>query len=695
MTATAASHGGVGEAVTYSLEVSGSADVRMDNVTMTFDLPEQTDFVGVDGWGCKPSANRRRVTCAYGTQTGGTFGRPDITVKIKDTVAVGTTISALFTTSRTVDNVVVAGGEATARTTVLAGGQTCQVVKNESLFPQPRSLTLSALPSGSAEQERLQIKWRLPDIQPTGHCLRPGRPLTVNVSGGAPSGTIELQVGTWALADPYSRSEYRNYPASGSNPRSYPLKPGANTVTDATGGIIYLRYTSANPASAPPLVVDLGSGDAVQPIPHHEYKKTTNAQWREMLAAVDGGFVEAVGPHIMSAGLREHVLAYQGEDQDQLIDTYETVLQAEDEFSGLDGSSSRDTRTPLRYLISQTYTGSNPNAGNNRVAYPGDRSGAQFSAVETGNDWGVYHEFGHQHQQRWSWGDYGVNEQNEVTEVTVNLYSTAADARFTDQTHGWGDQETWAPGRAYLAQDVRDWNQAPNRAQLSMFVQLQRAFGDNFYPRLHQQMRAEKPPLGDKDAQMRWFATTASRLAGADLTDHLTTSWGLPLNQQTRDALAALHLPKADPAIKDIPAFTGVRDQRSEIVRFTNSTHVPLRLAAAELAQGTNLAVRPDTIIAPGRTTTLRVTTGTDSGIQGTITYRGPDNDRNVAFTFNSPRWAPNNYAVTTGPGVQAVTTDENQAARTTAPGTTGDAFDSHVLGGGNNPTIWVDIRQP
>ncbi|MFD7906461.1 M60 family metallopeptidase [Kitasatospora sp. NPDC059747] len=688
VTASGPAKAAVGESITYGVKVTGSG-MRTEDTTLTFRLPDEVDFVSVDGRSCAATADRRGVVCAYGVRQGGTFGQPDITVRIKDSVAVGTRITARFTTSYRLGGTRYDGGEASVVTEAVPGGLTCPVVQDAGLFPQPRTQAFPALPTSAAERDRLQIRQALADVQPTGFCLRANRPVQVTVTGGSPDATVELQVGTWALVDPYSRTGYGTYTASQSPPRSYRLQPGENRIGDPSGGILYVRHTADSPANAPSVTVTLDDGTAVQPIPHFDRQSTTNAQWQRMLGATTAtGPVELVGDHVVIAGMQESALRYAGESQDELLDTYEQILRAEDDLAGLDGSTARDTRSPLRFLAVESPSGTNPNATYYRIAMPGNRDGVLYSATEAANSWGLFHEFGHQHQQRWTWG--AGQDTNNMGEVTVNLYSMAADRQFGHTTNGWADETTWAPGRDYLAQSARDFATAPNKAQFDMFAQLDKAFGPDFYPALHRRMRAERPDLADTDRQMRWFTVTASRIAGADLSDHFADRWGLPLSRETLAALAALGLPKPTTDPSTVAAFTGKKDTRTEIVRFTNRTGTALNRSSLDLRDGT-WARTPAERIPNGRTAVLRVTTS--GGIDGTAGYTLPGAGQG-GFTYRSPEFSANNYAVSTGQGIKVTVNDQDQNTRTTPPGTSLDSYTSTVLGKGDDPTVWVTYER-
>lgn len=102
-----------------------------------------------------------------------------------------------------------------------------------------RSVTVPLIARPSAETERLRLgqALRATEFQPTGQYVPAGTALHLDVlphDGLVPT----LWIGQW------------DYYGTVTEPRSYALKPGANTVTDPHGGPVY--FSSKATASAPP-----------------------------------------------------------------------------------------------------------------------------------------------------------------------------------------------------------------------------------------------------------------------------------------------------------------------------------------------------------------------------------------------------------------------------------------------------------
>ena len=69
--------------------------------------------------------------------------------------------------------------------------------------------------------------------------------------------------------------------------------------------------------------------------------------------------------------------------------------------------------------------------------------------------------------------------------------------------------------------------------KLAMFWQLRLAFGDDFYPQLHQYYREHELDLPDDDAKVQAFIRVASQVSGWDLSPFFE-AWGLPIEVETR-----------------------------------------------------------------------------------------------------------------------------------------------------------------
>jgi hypothetical protein len=170
-----------------------------------------------------------------------------------------------------------------------------------------------------------------------------------------------------------------------------------------------------------------------------------------------------------------------------------------------------------------------------------------LNRLRTKGDWGMFHEMGHNHQQRdWTFSGTG--------EVTVNLFSLYV-------------LETCCPGaekhgavrsdrlekriRKYFASGAKfdRWKREPFTA-LCMYIQLRNAFGWDAYKKVFAEYRAlpaSERPKSDDEKRDQWLVRM-SRTVGRDLGAFFQ-AWGVPTSEKARASIAALPpwMPKGFP----------------------------------------------------------------------------------------------------------------------------------------------------
>ena len=411
------------------------------------------------------------------------------------------------------------------------------------------------------DRNRLATNMRLTDFTPTGLYLAPGGTLTVKVEQVSGTRLPSLLVGTY--------SRYRGW---NDQPAIVQLKAGDNIISDASlkgyGGLLWIRYT--NDAADAKAKVTFVSG--FKPVPYYIAGKTTNAQWKSMLASMtDVPDVVLTGERNYLVVDRLNAIKYQDQDQDALLKKLASVIKIEDDLSGLDGSTDRDKPSIYKYLSTQH---EDPSyyffATDYRTAFIGSSIDAILTNSAVGVDgWGVWHELGHQHQQIWTWP--------AITEVTVNTFSLAVQRNFLPgQPTRLTKDGVWAKAKTYLANaDAdKDFNAYTNGkdaagkdiyiskvpltdvfVRLCLFDQLNLKYGAAFWPNFYKQTRMDKQSLNTADLKMEYFMLTACKISGNDLTNFFK-KWGLRLSTQSAtDAvfakIAALNLPfpGSDPSL--------------------------------------------------------------------------------------------------------------------------------------------------
>ncbi|MFF3391808.1 M60 family metallopeptidase [Streptomyces sp. NPDC002669] len=396
---------------------------------------------------------------------------------------------------------------------------------------RPVGLTVTARPAAEAERLRLGQALRGSEFRPTGLYVPGGAPLSLTVQ--AYDGLLPtLWIGAW------------DYYGEITEPRGYPLVEGANTVTDPHGGPVYLTLTGNGEKAG----VLFRSGAA--PMPVFALGRTSEADYQRQLDTLTASpYVELHAPRTIMTLTREGALLYRDQDHAALLELVETIIESHARISGLDGSRPVHRRKagPYHFTeVSKVPSGVGAYATHGYNGFPRaylDRA-TTVEGLRT-RGWGLYHELGHLHQQM-------AYKPGGLTEVTVNIYSLAAQRTLgqpsnlltVDPKTGLNPfqsarQKFGTPGLTYEKSFGAYEKLVPLR-------QLELAFGEDFWPRLHRLVREENPQshYTENEKRYRALATYSSRVAGHDLTDFFVHTWAFPIDAVGRAELAALNLPK-------------------------------------------------------------------------------------------------------------------------------------------------------
>ncbi|WP_411090074.1 M60 family metallopeptidase [Streptomyces sp. 061-3] len=396
---------------------------------------------------------------------------------------------------------------------------------------RPVKVTVTARPAAEAERLRLGQFLRGSEFQPTGLYVPPATTLSFTVQpndGLLPT----LWIGAW------------DHWGEIAEPRSYPLTAGANAVADPHGGPVYLSLTGSGERAG----VVFRSGAV--PMPVFTLGCTSEAEYQHQLDTLTTSpYVELHAPHTIMTLSRDGALLYRGEDHAALLELVETIIDSHARISGLDGSKPVHRRKagPYHFTeVTKVPTNVGAFASHGYMGFPRaylDRA-TTVELLQT-RGWGLYHELGHLHQQI-------AYKSTGLTEVTVNIYSLAAQRTLhrpsnlltVDPKTGlnWFQSALLKLGTAGLTYE----ESFGAYEKLVPLRQLELAFGDDFWPRLHKLVREENPQSDytESDKRYRALATYSSRIAGYDLTDFFVHTWAFPIDATGTAELAALNLPK-------------------------------------------------------------------------------------------------------------------------------------------------------
>ncbi|ANS51084.1 O-GlcNAcase NagJ [Bacillus thuringiensis] len=247
-------------------------------------------------------------------------------------------------------------------------------------------------------------------------------------------------------------------------------------------------------------------------------------------------------------------------DPTELLKKHDEIINIESGISGLskDGVGATNRGKHYIHFVEDWYTKTHMYAMEYRTAYSKGSLKPVLDVEElNANGWGPWHELGHQHQQDpWLWNGLG--------EVTVNIYSLAVQTTFGHKTR-LEKEGRYEAAFAYLGKPDAQEKMGVFE-KLVMFWQLHLAYGDQFYPKLHQMYRmlhdVEMPQSDEEKKQM--FIYMTSKAAGQNLISFFE-KWGLTPNDDTREKIEGLNLPKLEKEIWLSTDSNPIREKQTEL----------------------------------------------------------------------------------------------------------------------------------
>ena len=387
------------------------------------------------------------------------------------------------------------------------------------------------------------------DLQPTGLYLPPDVQLGVEVEADGDDVPSIVIGAPGSQLDPDAEDE-DDFVGRTLTPRETELEPGANLVSDAHGGVIYLSFPGADGAAT----ATVSFGAAAEPMATFVRGTTAEAEFQAQLDRSSAPFAELVSTHAIVTVERDRLLLFRHEDHEKLLGILDRVVEIEQETAGYATEGGVESRPPSgpHHLVGYPdgIEGVGAYATNGYTAYPPPIQSTLLTVSGlTLDGWGPYHELGHHHQQE------PVNP-GDVVEVTVNIFSLAVQREF-EREYGQVprmrevDPETgtshWDTAMEALEAGIRDYAELGPFEQLAPFDQLRLQYGDEFAPAWATLVRQQEPLTEEDRWQNVIYSTSAA--AGDDLAD-FWQAWGVEVADETRSALGQLGLepPVVDPS---------------------------------------------------------------------------------------------------------------------------------------------------
>ncbi|PEL93647.1 M60 family metallopeptidase [Bacillus wiedmannii] len=370
------------------------------------------------------------------------------------------------------------------------------------------------------QQERKSMAFS--PYEPTGLYAKPNEQITINVEGNQ---DIQVYIGTYS----YDASWRED-----SKIKSFTLKPGINTIQSPNGGMIYFY----NKQQGGTIRTTITTGGTTMPF--FELGKHTKQDLINMLDQYPNAHaVELKGERVLITASPARVKKYllgSNTDPVQLLKKMDEATRIQDKVAGLSEEQVdkhyvhyvEENHSPDYYMYATSY----------RTAYVGDAIQYVLDINKFVKDgWGPWHEAGHLRQQS-PWKFYNM------TEVQNNIYSLSVEKAF-NQPSNLEKSGIYPKAFQYLEQVNKNYDEISDVfVKLVMLWQLQLAYGEDFYPKLHQLYRdmpsSELPQTDENKKQL--FMISASKVAKQNLIPFFE-QWGLRPNNDTIQKVAALGYP--------------------------------------------------------------------------------------------------------------------------------------------------------
>jgi len=314
--------------------------------------------------------------------------------------------------------------------------------------------------------------------------------------------------------------------------RSFEITQAETKAANAFGGLVYIEVPS-----------DLKIGQITVTIegavaaPYYVSGKTDTEKWRKTIREHPAPWGELAGRKVIFT-LPSNVLRTVDEPED-LMNFWDGVMDRYAELLG---------RDPQRRRIERFVPDVQISAGYMHSGYPlmtmmditttmVDKE--RIISNRHGGVWGLFHEIGHNHQNR-DWTFRGT------VEVTVNLFSLYIMDKVCDVPDKGHPSITRRARKRnterYFADgcDFEKWKRDPFLA-LCMYIQLQEAFGWEPFTKVFKEYRTlteEQRPRSEDDKRDQWMVRF-SRAVGKNLGPFFE-SWAVPTTEKARASIADL-----------------------------------------------------------------------------------------------------------------------------------------------------------
>ncbi len=366
----------------------------------------------------------------------------------------------------------------------------------------------------------VEVDTRAPRWHSTGLYAAPGDVITVSVPESAVGKDLQVRIG--AHKDRLWHKPYwRRYPEI---TRVFPIQEDVTKAANAFGGAVYIVVPKNCRLGTVPITIK-GAVKA----PYFSLGETSLDEWREKIRKNPAPWAELASDKVVLTVHSDYV---------RNLDNPESLMKLWDRI--MDGCADlaaipRERKSPERYVADVQISAGALHAGYPIMGHMNANAGmVNEQDLLTKGNWGLFHEMGHNHQNR-AWTFDGT------TEVTVNLFSLYLQETICGIKNGDDRRVGFEPRKAKIEKFLKDGEKKPF-TYLIMYVQMQEAFGwDAFkevFAEYHSLAQNERPRT---DAQERdqWLVRF-SKTVGKNLTLFFEF-WQVTTSEEAKNSIA--HLP--------------------------------------------------------------------------------------------------------------------------------------------------------
>lgn len=310
------------------------------------------------------------------------------------------------------------------------------------------------------------------------------------------------------------------------------LAPGKNLIRNLYGGQVYII-----PPRALGRKVEFTFTGTVKS-PDFVLGQTTDEEWKAMMATTTVPFFELRGKRIIFTLPVSRLAKFPIASPTALMQTWdEQILHCYWEWYGLseNAADARDLNPMLPWRIVHDIQ---PSVGAQHSGYPvvAMANDNYFQQAVTlsgviGQNWGTYHELGHNMQMNNTWNFDGNGEvSNNIFSLKVTNY------------HGYKHSNYKRLMTAALAfvtpTGTKSYANASEDAKLGMFIQLMERYGFNFITYLTTEARHARFTSSSNQDKIDFFYERLSEFAKTDMEPFLT-KWGITVSTVSKTKIAA------------------------------------------------------------------------------------------------------------------------------------------------------------